>query len=82
MSEKFKGCKHLAVIMTSLISAEPSCTQQQNRLLMVGLKEDKCACLIFCFFFSLILSNLANCSLFSRVQSKEVFTCVISVLLH
>lgn len=24
MSEKFKGCKHLAVIMTGLISAEPS----------------------------------------------------------
>lgn len=25
MNEKFKGCKHLAVIMTGLISAEPAC---------------------------------------------------------
>lgn len=32
--------------------------------------------------FSLILSNLANCSLFSRVQGKKkILKCVISVLL-
>lgn len=41
MSEKFKGCKHLAVIMTSLISAEPACCYSAAKQTTNGRIEER-----------------------------------------